>query len=121
MGRYPKGASPFGVQDLVGAVWQFTSEFQDNHTRAVILRGGSNYGPWRGAECRNAQTDACAKVHVPGSTDPATGCWLPHPEGGSEWYFPPAFELDSYNKYFLFGPSYERAGTVGFRCVADAA
>ena len=44
MGRHPGGASPFGVQDLVRSVWQYTSEFQDIHTRSVVLRGGSNYG-----------------------------------------------------------------------------
>ena len=30
---YPRGASPFGVLDLVGNVWQFTDEFSDEHTR----------------------------------------------------------------------------------------
>jgi iron(II)-dependent oxidoreductase len=39
------GASPFGVQDLVGTVWQWTNEFQDEHTRTAILRGGSAYQP----------------------------------------------------------------------------
>jgi formylglycine-generating enzyme required for sulfatase activity len=31
--------------DLVGNVWQWTNEFQDDHTRAAILRGGSAYQP----------------------------------------------------------------------------
>ena len=31
--------------DLVGTVWQWTDEFQDEHTRAAILRGGSYYQP----------------------------------------------------------------------------
>jgi iron(II)-dependent oxidoreductase len=52
VGKYPEGASPFGVQDLIRSVWQYTSEFQDIHTRSVILRGGSNYHPFRGKECR---------------------------------------------------------------------
>ena len=82
---HPQGASPFGVMDLVGNVWQFTDEYQDDHTRAVVLKGGSNYRP-----------------------------------SGSQWYFPQALELNTHNKYFLMNDRYERAGTVGFRCLVDA-
>ncbi|NRF65816.1 SUMF1/EgtB/PvdO family nonheme iron enzyme [Aquincola sp. S2] len=42
---YPEGASPFGVLDLIGNVWQWTDEFEDEHTRAAVLRGGSAYLP----------------------------------------------------------------------------
>ena len=85
VGQYKQGASPFGVQDLVGNVWQYTDEFYDIHTRAAILRGGSNYRP-----------------------------------SGSSWYFPQALELNTHNKYFLMDDRYERAGTIGFRCIVDA-
>jgi formylglycine-generating enzyme required for sulfatase activity len=80
------GASPFGVMDMTGNVWQWTDEFQDEHTRAAILRGGGYYRP-----------------------------------GGSRWYFPSAYRLDEHGKYLLIGPSKDRAGTLGFRCVKDAA
>jgi len=82
----PAGDSLFGVSDLVGNVWQYTDEFQDSHTRSVLLMGGSNYRPT-----------------------------------GSKWYFPQAKALNTHEKYFLMDDRYERAGTIGFRCVVDAA
>ena len=83
---HPGGASPFGVMDLVGNIWQWTDEFRDEHTRAAIVRGGSSYQP---------QT--------------------------SHWYFPQAHRLDQHGKYLLMAPSKDRAGTIGMRCVVDAA
>ena len=82
---HPKGASQFGVMDLVGNVWQWTDEYVDEHTRAAILRGGNHYQPQ-----------------------------------GSIWYFPQAYRNDQHGKLLLMAPSYDRSGTVGFRCVKDA-
>ncbi|MBD3224337.1 MAG: SUMF1/EgtB/PvdO family nonheme iron enzyme [Caldithrix sp.] len=43
---FPSGASPFGVMDLVGNVWQLTNDVYDNATSYyIIMRGGSYYKP----------------------------------------------------------------------------
>lgn len=42
---HPAGASPFGVLDLIGNLWEWTDEYRDAHTRAAVLRGGSLYRP----------------------------------------------------------------------------
>jgi len=38
----------------------------------------------------------------------------------NNWYFPNFVDLFSHGKYLLSGDSYNRAATLGFRCVLDA-
>jgi formylglycine-generating enzyme required for sulfatase activity len=46
---HPQGASPYGVEDLVGNVWQWTASLMDNGRQlTVMLRGGSWYYPPKG-------------------------------------------------------------------------
>jgi formylglycine-generating enzyme required for sulfatase activity len=39
---------------------------------------------------------------------------------GSKWYFPQAYQNDQHDKLLLMSPGIDRAGTIGFRCVADS-
>ncbi len=44
--EYFEGASPFGVIDMVGNVWQLTNDIYDNGSYYfIIMRGGSYYNP----------------------------------------------------------------------------
>jgi formylglycine-generating enzyme required for sulfatase activity len=46
VGKYPKGKNPYGLQDLVGCVWQLTQDVYDNTTyRYIMVRGGSYFMP----------------------------------------------------------------------------
>jgi formylglycine-generating enzyme required for sulfatase activity len=97
VGGYPEGASPYGVLDLTGLVWQWTDEIYDGRLRAAVLKGGSLYQP-----------------------------------SGSPFYFPTTLEegrspelrgrykASEHEVYLLMDPSLDRAGTIGFRCAADA-
>ena len=46
VGAYPKGANPYGLEDLVGCVWQLTNDLYDNGANYyIILKGGSYFLP----------------------------------------------------------------------------
>jgi len=46
VGKYPKGANPYGLQDLVGCVWQLTNDLYINGSYSfIMLKGGSYFKP----------------------------------------------------------------------------
>jgi len=46
VGSYPKGANPYGVQDLSGCVWQLTNDvYESGSYRYIIMKGGSYFKP----------------------------------------------------------------------------
>ena len=81
---------------------QFTDTYSDGHTRSQLLKGGSYYRPsgsgWYFRHCIELRTH---NKYVRSS-------------------FPPFLFFNVVNMYLLFDAGYDRAGTVGFRCVADA-
>ena len=68
-----------------------TNRFEDNHTRAGILRGGTFFLPYNTSR--------------------------PVYNQNSIWYFPNRATLDTHGKLLLMDDGYDRAATVGFRCV----
>ncbi|WP_431213488.1 formylglycine-generating enzyme family protein [Puia sp. P3] len=46
VGKYPAGANPYGLQDLVGCVWQLTGDlYMTGNYRYIIMKGGSYFRP----------------------------------------------------------------------------
>lgn len=114
VGLFPSGASKDGVEDLLGLIYHWTDEFADPHTRRAVLRGANAFQPQRFEEARYQPW------YFPG----LFGDW----KDGDPWAPPYTLEAKDYSKlfnltahgnYLLMCPSLDRAGTVGFRCVAD--
>ena len=98
VGAHPGSASPFGVEDMVGHVYQWTDESCDDHTCKGILRGGSNYYPL------------------------GSRWYFPQPGGtnGENHADTPRGDLSVHNTLLLLSESMDRSASIGFRCVADA-
>ena len=62
-------------------------------------------------------TDEFRDAHTRAAIVRGAAFYQPH---GSIWYFPQTYRLDEHQKFLLMSPGRDRAGTIGFRCVADA-
>lgn len=83
-------SSVFGVEDMIGYVWQMTDQFCDEHSCGQLLRGGSFYQPV-------AST----------LSDP-------------NWYFPQALAANQHNRLLMTSESYDRSPLIGFRCAKSS-
>jgi formylglycine-generating enzyme required for sulfatase activity len=51
VGRYPEGATPLGLMDMAGNVWEWMGNWYDYRKRFIALRGGSWYGSSDNLRC----------------------------------------------------------------------
>lgn len=99
VGSYPSDASAFGIQEMVGTLWQYTSQFKDERQRRAVLKGGSMLwadGDW----------------YFPGGPEEGQGYDIMGNGNGRD--------TGNYMPYFLMDDSFERAGTIGIRCAAES-
>lgn len=114
VGQFPEGVSKHGIEDFVGLVWHWTDEYLDAHTRSAVLKGGSAFQP------QNSGNPRYQQWYFPGLDGNWTqgNPWEP-PYSNSPKNYSQLYRLTVHAKYLIMAPSYDRAGTVGFRCVAD--
>lgn len=99
-----------------------TDEFSDEHTRAIVLRGGSRLhlkpslaDPGGSKWCSFPR----CFPHTHRTISPCYVSLFPLPAEPPGRYFPAVTTLSQHGKYLLMDDAYERAGTIGFRCAGD--
>jgi len=55
VGQYPQGASPYGLLDMAGNVWEWCENLYEGQNNARVLRGGAydSNASWVGCASRN--------------------------------------------------------------------
>jgi formylglycine-generating enzyme required for sulfatase activity len=87
VGTYPKGTSPFGAQDMVGNVWEWTSSlykpypYRANDGRERVDATGDRV--LRGGSWGSLARDVCAAYRVTGASDDLLGFRLACVAAGS--------------------------------------
>lgn len=120
---HPDGSTSAGVLDLWGNLFEWTSEFRDEHSAKAVVRGGHF---WRGV---SVQHKACAVLCLPARFLPCpcpcpcrtVGCLRSQPQEGTRWYFPRPADLYEHNTFLLLSDSMDRSAGIGFRCAANFA
>ena len=118
---YPLAVSPFGVEALVGSVYEWTDAYADEHTVRAVLRGGSYWSPLPNTSL--IYRYFFNQSNNVGFTDGAPNWYLPNPQDpigiGASNVKPVPTPLTHHTTMLLMADGLDRSGGIGFRCAAS--